>query len=66
MIVGPILLVYLVLGLAFAIAFVIKGARVIDENAQGTGIIFRIMILPGSVLLWPYLLLRWIKSGGHS
>jgi hypothetical protein len=66
MIIGPLILVYLAIGLAFAVAFVVKGALVIDMNANGTGIIFRLIILPGSILLWPYLLFRWIKTGGHS
>jgi hypothetical protein len=66
MIIGPLILVYLAIGLAFAVAFVVMGARMIDKNVQGTGIVFRLMILPGSILLWPYLLFRWIKTGGHS
>jgi hypothetical protein len=66
MIIGPLILAYLAFGLAFAVAFVVKGALVIDQSTHGTGVKFRLMILPGSILLWPYLLFRWIKSGGNS
>ena len=52
---------YLVCGLVFAIFFIIKGITVIDEGARGTGIGFRIIILPGVALLWPLLLKKWLK-----
>jgi hypothetical protein len=63
MIIGLLILAYLAFVLAFAVAFVVKAALVIDQSTHGTGIRFRLMILPGSILLWPYLLFRWIKSG---
>jgi len=53
---------YVVVGIAFAIAFVLKGAAAIDRNAGGTGAGFRLAIFPGCVALWPLLLARW-RSG---
>lgn len=54
--------IYVVIGIVFAIAFVLKGAAAIDRNAAGTGAGFRLAIFPGCVALWPLLLARW-RSG---
>ncbi len=52
--------IYFGAGLLFAIAFVARGAGVIDPGAQHAKLGFRLLILPGSALLWPYLLRRWL------
>ncbi len=57
-----ILVLYFTIGLLFALAFVFKGATQIDDNARSTGVTFRLMILPGATLLWPYLLQRWLRG----
>lgn len=57
-----LLLLYLLAGIVFAIAFVIQGAQVIDEGAKGGSIGFRIMIFPGSIIFWPILLQKWKKA----
>jgi hypothetical protein len=49
-------------GLLFALAFVTRGVARIDGQAQGTGIFFRLIIVPGTVALWPLLLKRWISA----
>ena len=54
--------VYLICGLVFAIAFLIKGIAVVDEGAHGSGIGFRIIILPGVIVFWPLLLKKWMKA----
>lgn len=51
-----ILSTYFGLGLGFAIWFVTRGVHRIDPLTRHTGIAFRLLILPGSALLWPYLL----------
>ena len=56
------LLIYLVAGFAFGIAFVIKGVEVVDEGAHGTGWGFRLIILPGVIFLWPVLLRKWVNT----
>jgi len=53
---------YVVIGVAFAIAFVLKGAAAIDRNAADTGAGFRLAIFPGCVAFWPLLLARWRRG----
>jgi hypothetical protein len=50
---------YLGIGAAFAMAFVSRGVDRIDPMATGTGWGFRLLILPGSAMFWPLLLVRW-------
>ena len=56
---------YGVIGIVFAIPFVVKGVQRIDEEAIGSGWGFRLLILPGCVAFWPLLLKRWV-SGRHT
>ena len=53
--------IYLVCGLIFGIAFIILGVARLDPAAKGTASTFRLLILPGSVALWPYLAVRWLQ-----
>ena len=52
---------YLVAGLLFGVAFVTVGAARIDPAARGTSASFRLLILPGSVALWPALAVIWVR-----
>jgi regulator of protease activity HflC (stomatin/prohibitin superfamily) len=54
--------IYLLCGLVFTIAFIVKGLAVVDEGAQGSSIGFKIIIIPGVIVLWPFLLIRWLKQ----
>ena len=54
--------VYAGLGLVFAIGFSAKGAGVIDPVARQSPWSFRVLIIPASAALWPYLLVRWAKA----
>ncbi|MGB0507710.1 MAG: hypothetical protein ACPGGK_16105 [Pikeienuella sp.] len=47
------------LGLAVAALFLTVGIDRLDEDARGA-YFFRALILPGVVLIWPVVLLRWI------
>ena len=58
--------VYVSLGALFTILFQIKGLHKIDEATHGSPIGFRLIIIPGCVLLWPVLLAKWIKSGNQN
>ncbi len=49
---------YLAVGLAFGIPFVTRWAGRVDPAARSGTAGFRVLILPGSVLLWPLLLSR--------
>ena len=51
---------YAAAGFAFALAFLSVGIGRIDPAARGSGLGFRLTILPGVVLLWPLMLARWI------
>jgi hypothetical protein len=51
--------VYLAAGAVFAGPFLILGAQRIDPHAAGGTWGFRMMILPGVILLWPCLARRW-------
>lgn len=53
---------YAAVGAAFGLVFVTRGVGQLDPNAQGTGVGFRVLIVPGVVALWPVLAARWIHS----
>ena len=53
---------YAGLGLVFAMAFVSFGVQRLDSEAQGSGIGFRLLILPGVAVFWPVFLNRWIRG----
>ena len=57
-----LMLLYILAGIVFAVAFVFRGAQVIDEGARGGSIGFRIMIFPGTIIFWPVLLQKWRKE----
>jgi hypothetical protein len=53
------LAVYAGLGLVFGVLFVWLGVHRVDSEAQGSGIGFRLLILPGVAAFWPMFLYRW-------
>ena len=55
-------LLYLLLGLLFALAFAWKGAGVVDAKAVHASWFFKLLILPGAMALWPFLLRKWIAK----
>jgi hypothetical protein len=62
MIVLIALAVYAAAGVAVAAAFVAFGVgRVLPEPVPVT-VGARVLIFPGAAALWPYVLLRWLKS----
>jgi len=58
--------IYLVAGLIFAIAFVSRGAALIDESAQKTSLGFKVIIIPGTMVFWPLLLKKWLKKAKNN
>lgn len=54
--------VYLGIGLGFALPFVFLGVQRVDPDAAGAGVGFRLLIVPGVVLLWPLLARRWWRD----
>ena len=53
---------YAGLGLIFAVLFVSIGVQRFDSEAQGSGIGFRLLILPGVAAYWPMFLYRWRRG----
>lgn len=51
--------IYALIGAVIALGFVLFGVDRIDEAARGAWLA-RLMWLPGLVLLWPLVLIRWI------
>jgi membrane protein implicated in regulation of membrane protease activity len=58
-------IIYAMIGLVFAIAFIIIGIGRIDPAAKGSPLTFRLLILPGVAVLWPVLLKRWLGGQSH-
>ena len=56
---------YTVCGLLFAIPFVLVGAGKIDSHARHGRWGFRLLIIPGTVALWPLLARRWLSGVGE-
>ena len=54
--------IYAALGLIFAVLFVWIGVQRLDSEAQASGIVFRLLILPGVAAFWPMFLLRWTRG----
>jgi len=55
--------VYLAVGLLFAVYFVGRGAAGTDPAARNSPITFRLLILPGAVVLWPILSFNLLRHG---
>jgi hypothetical protein len=53
---------YVGLGLVFAVPFVWSGVQRLDSEARGSGIGFRLLILPGVAVFWPMFLDRWRRG----
>lgn len=53
---------YMIIGVAFAIPFLLVGVQRIDVQARGAGVGFRLLILPGVAAFWPLFLRRWIHG----
>jgi hypothetical protein len=56
------LALYAGLGFVFAVPFVWLGVQRLDSEAQGSGIGFRLLILPGVAAFWPMFLGRWLRG----
>jgi hypothetical protein len=53
--------VYAGLGFIFALVFAWVGVQTLDSEARGSGVGFRLLILPGIAAFWPMLLGRWLQ-----
>lgn len=55
--------VYLLIGVGIAVPFVVRGVNRIDASAAQGSWGFRLLIFPGSVALWPFVVRRWRRGG---
>lgn len=58
MIVIYLLYLYIALGVVIALWFTFFKVHHIDHNAKETSLLFRFLILPGSIILWPYIIYK--------
>jgi hypothetical protein len=58
------LALYAACGVVLALAFVVVGISRVQPAPVSLGA--RILILPGAVALWPYVLKRWLAARGAS
>ena len=56
--------IYLALGIFFAVYFLISGVARMDPVAKGAPVMFKALIFPGSVVLWPLLASKLIRRRG--
>ena len=54
--------IYLGLGLIFSVYFLFLGVTKLDEDAKDTSWTFKLIIMPGVVLLWAILAFKLLKS----
>jgi hypothetical protein len=55
---------YAACGVVLALAFVVVGISRVQPAPVSLGA--RVLILPGAVALWPYVLMRWLAARGGS
>ena len=60
---SPLIGLYLLAGLLFAVWFAARGAGRLNPVAREGSWGFRLLILPGSALLWPWLVARLRRDG---
>ncbi|MDA8016040.1 MAG: hypothetical protein MPN21_01230 [Thermoanaerobaculia bacterium] len=53
---------YLLAGVLFAVPFAWRGAGRVDPVARDGTWGFRLLILPGTIALWPLLATRWLRG----
>jgi hypothetical protein len=57
------LALYATAGLFVAIAFAGWGASRVLPQPMPLTFVARLLLLPGAFILWPYILIRWLKAG---
>jgi hypothetical protein len=57
-----LVLLYLTCGLLVGVPFIAVGAGRLDSAARATSLLFRLFILPGVVVFWPLLAVRWART----
>lgn len=55
---------YVFIGVLAAVALHLRGLRVLDHATIGAPLMFRVLVSPGMIALWPILLLKWLRAAG--
>ena len=55
-----VLALYVVIGLVVGVPFVMFGIGRVDRTAKRAPLMFRALVLPGVIALWPLILRWWI------
>ena len=55
-----VLALYVAAGVAVGVVFVTFGVMLVQPMPVSVGA--RVLIFPGAAALWPYVLVRWLKS----
>ena len=50
------------MGGVVAVAFAVFAAAATDHAAAGSSLWFRLLIIPGAMILWPYMILRLLSG----
>ena len=53
---------YLLTGLLFCMVLFARGIDKIDPQAKNTGIGFKLIIIPGIMVFWPFLWNKWRRN----
>jgi len=53
------LAIYLAIGCFVAVPFLVFGIGRVDPAAKAAPFTFRVLVLPGVVAMWPFVLRRW-------
>jgi hypothetical protein len=56
---------YIAIGAILAVPFLIFGVGRVDPAAKGAPFLFRVLVIPGVVALWPLMLRRWLRPVKH-
>lgn len=55
-------MLYIIVGVLFAIGFFFKGYKAIDPGATNTPLMVRLMWVPAAFILWPLILKLWLSN----
>lgn len=58
--------IYTGIGVLFSLFFFFKGAFIIDEIVADSKWTVRLLLIPGAIALWPFLLKKIISKSGKS
>ena len=61
---GNLVVLYALIGLIFGVFFGFVGARRLDPDAADGTFLFRLILIPGAAVLWPYVMRGEVGAHG--